>query len=116
MYWKAENNPLGREINTLPLEELTPLYTFHPKIKQEVLDSIKERGLINPIIVVPHGILDKKPEKYTKYYVHTGNNRYWAAVQAGATQIDAYICENLKELPDLEQKMYINPRFYDGND
>jgi len=116
MYWKAENNPLGREIITLPLAELTPLYTFHPKIKQEVLDSIKERGLINPIIVVPHGILGKKPEKCTKYYVHTGNNRYWAAVQAEATQIDAYICENLKELPDLEQKMYINPRFYDGRD
>ena len=125
-YWKAASDPLEREIHTLPLEDLTPLYTFHPKIKRDVLDSIKDRGFLHPIIVVPHGIINDKlgfyekqlgtsiPEK--KYYVYTGNNRYWAASEMGLTHIDSYICGNLKELPELERKMYINPRFYDGTE
>lgn len=123
MYWKAANNPLEREIHTLPLEELTPLYTFHPKIKEDVLESIKKDGLLNPLIVVEHGtIADKLPGyqkiagdsiRKSKYYVYTGNNRYWAAIQSGATEIDAYICSDLHEITELEHKMYINPRFYD---
>lgn len=123
MYWKAENDPLGSPISRLPIGDLTPLYTFHPKIKQDVLDSIKTRGLINPIIVVPHGVIQDKLPSYqklagktirkSKYYVYTGNNRYWAAVQCGVTEIDAYICSDLREITELEHKMYINPRFYD---
>jgi len=62
-----------------------PRKTFFDQTIEELAESIKERGILSPIIVRPHG---------RKYEIVAGERRYKAAEKAG-----------LKELPALIRKV-----------
>lgn len=76
-----------KEVINLPLEEILP-NRFQPRIKfdeqaiTELSESIKEHGVIQPIIV--RGIGDK-------YEIIAGERRYKASVMAGKTHIPAIV-------------------------
>lgn len=78
-----------KEVINLPLEEILP-NRFQPRIKfdeqaiTELSESIKEHGVIQPIIV--RGIGDK-------YEIIAGERRYKASVMAGKTHIPAIVVD-----------------------
>ena len=93
MKLSARNNPLGREIHSLPLSKLKNSYPGKIAVISEVKRSIRESGLLNPLYVLP--------EKEGVHDVIVGNNRFIAAKKLGYTEFDCYIAEpddNLKEM------------------
>lgn len=104
--------------------ELSCLYKPHPFVKNAVARSIEKHGLIYPLIVVHRDTLGDKYDYYlehefvdrptARWFVYTGNNRYWAAKELGYESIDCVVCHDLKKLPSWEEKMYIHPRNYDA--
>ena len=69
-----------------------PRRSFDAEALQELADSIRERGVIQPILVRP---LDSAPGEYQ---IVTGERRWRAAQLAGLHQIPAIV----RELEDLE--------------
>ena len=116
----------GESPVAIAMSELSCLYRPHPAIRETVIRSLKEGGLINPLIVVHRDTLGEKLGYYiekefvqfpnARWFVYTGNNRYWAARQLGYRSIDCIVCHDLKKLPKWEEQMYIHPRDYDKND
>lgn len=119
----AEETFNGESPVMCTMSELSCLYKPHPAIKDSVTRSIKERGLIYPLIIVHRDTLGDKYNYYlehefvdrpnARWFVYTGNNRYWAAKHLGYRSIDCVVCHDLKKLPSWEEKMYIHPRNYD---
>lgn len=64
-----------------------PRKTFNEATIQELANSIKERGLIMPIVVLPKG---------NKYQIIVGERRYRAAIKAGLKEIPALIRKESK--------------------
>ncbi len=92
----TSTNPLERAgrkgyITDLFLDELIP-YVNHPfrlynqEKMQELADSIKEYGLLNPILVRPH-------RDNGKYEILAGHNRTEASKLVGKTEIAARVIE-----------------------
>lgn len=119
-YLKARENPLGMPVVKYALSDISSLFKPHPKISTDVFESLEKHGLINPIIVVSLPVIQPKLDYYkiyhhvdkpkAKLYVHTGNNRYWAALELGYTHVDCYVCYDLKLLRGWEELTRINPR------
>jgi ParB/RepB/Spo0J family partition protein len=78
----------------LPLGAITPSTThiqelrrarFDKKLMQDLADSIKQVGVLQPIVVRPAGLADK-------YELVAGERRWLAAKLAGLTEIRASVC------------------------
>lgn len=89
----SDNNQSGTELYQLPIESLSP-YPEHPyelytgKRLQQMVESIQEHGVIQPIIVWL---------KDDSHIILSGHNRVNAAQLAGLTKVPAVIKENLTE-------------------
>lgn len=78
-----ENLP-EREAITVPMSELPPdVLLLSPEVSQDLVDSIKEWGLQQPIVVSP-------VRKNGDRDVYAGNRRIKAARKLGWDEIDAY--------------------------
>ncbi|MHB8276177.1 MAG: ParB/RepB/Spo0J family partition protein [Candidatus Humimicrobiaceae bacterium] len=69
-----------------------PRKTFHEESISELAESIKEHGILNPIIVRPSG---------AKYEIIAGERRFRAAGQAGLKEVPAII----KKVSDEDAKL-----------
>lgn len=72
------------DINSIKPNEKQPRKYFEPEKIKELSDSIKQHGVIQPILVVPSG---------ANYMIVAGERRYRAALQAGLKEIPAIIKE-----------------------
>ena len=84
---KVETN-----INKLPISDLTrnkfqPRKNFNKESLEELTNSIKERGIIQPIIV------RKSKENNSKYEIIAGERRWLAAQRVGLHDVPVVITE-----------------------
>ena len=84
---KVETN-----INKLPISDLTrnkfqPRKNFNKESLDELTNSIKERGIIQPIIV------RKSKENSSKYEIIAGERRWLAAQNAGLHEVPIVITD-----------------------
>lgn len=87
----------------IPIEKLManpnqPRVVFGDKEIDELASSIKQHGLIQPIVVTPNG---------QKYYIVAGERRYRASKKAGLKTISA-IVRSTKQLQRLELALVEN--------
>ncbi len=81
------------EFRTLPVEDISPdpnqpRKVFDPEALQDLADSIKEHGVLQPIIV-------RKGEN-SRFIIISGERRYRAAKLAGLAEISTVIRTNVK--------------------
>jgi ParB family chromosome partitioning protein len=77
----------GAEMQTLPLSAIDsnpyqPRKVFHEAALQELVASVEEHGVLQPVIVRPHG---------DRYQLVSGERRTLAARRAGLSVIPAII-------------------------
>ena len=89
MYGADESEPDGRPLE-LDIDTLLPFpnQPFHPYTKEEMdkmVESIKENGVISPIVV--------RPKDDGTYEIISGHNRVEACRQAGIMKIPSFIRE-----------------------
>jgi ParB family chromosome partitioning protein len=108
---KAKEKFLEIEIANLNFNRLQPRETINEEKLQELVDSIKERGVIQAVTVKP-------ASEKGKFDLISGERRVRAALKAGLEKIPAYILEkvednteNLLELALIEniQREDLNP-------
>jgi ParB family chromosome partitioning protein len=92
-------NPREHELANLPVDLLQrgryqPRVDMRPESLQELADSIRARGIVQPIVVRPIG-LTSGPEP-TRYEIIAGERRWRAAQMAGLHEIPAVI----RRVPD----------------
>lgn len=85
---------MSTTINELPLDQIEtnegqPRKSFYEDSLDELADSIKERGVLEPIVVRPIRIVDG----VQKYQIVMGERRYRASCKAGLKVIPAVIRE-----------------------
>ena len=105
---KVETN-----INKLPISDLTrnkfqPRKNFNKESLDELTNSIKERGIIQPIIV------RKSKENRTKYEIIAGERRWLAAQNAGLHEVPIVITD-VDDLKSLEFAIVENVQRNDLN-
>ena len=105
---KVETN-----INKLPISDLTrnkfqPRKNFNKENLDELTNSIKERGIIQPIIV------RKSKENSSKYEIIAGERRWLAAQNAGLHEVPIVITD-VDDLKSLEFAIVENVRRNDLN-
>lgn len=76
-----------------------PRKTFDPVALQELADSIKEHGILQPLVVVP-------AEGY--YQLIVGERRWRASLLAGLTKVPVIIRDSLEEQKKLELALIEN--------
>ena len=91
--------PAGEELARLPLDLLQrgryqPRVDMRPESLQELADSIKSQGVVQPIVVRPLGL--PGPGESQRYEIIAGERRWRAAQMAGLGQIPAVI----RDIPD----------------
>jgi len=93
-------------INKIDINVNQPRKNFNKESLQELCDSIKQHGIIQPIIIVPNG---------DRYTIVAGERRYRAAKMAGLKIIPAiiknYTAKQIKEVALIEniQREDLNP-------
>ena len=105
---KVETN-----INKLPISDLTrnkfqPRKNFNKESLDELTNSIKERGIIQPIIV------RKSKENNSKYEIIAGERRWLAAQNAGLHEVPIVITD-VDDLKSLEFAIVENVQRNDLN-
>ena len=105
---KVETN-----INKLPISDLTrnkfqPRKNFNKESLDELTNSIKERGIIQPIIV------RKSKENRSKYEIIAGERRWLAAQNAGLHEVPIVITD-VDDLKSLEFAIVENVQRNDLN-
>ena len=105
---KVETN-----INKLPISDLTrnkfqPRKNFNKESLDELTNSIKERGIIQPIIV------RKSKENSSKYEIIAGERRWLAAQNAGLHEVPIVITD-VDDLKSLEFAIVENVQRNDLN-
>ena len=105
---KVETN-----INKLPISDLTrnkfqPRKNFNKESLDELTNSIKERGIIQPIIV------RKSKENISKYEIIAGERRWLAAQNAGLHEVPIVITD-VDDLKSLEFAIVENVQRNDLN-
>ena len=86
-----------------------PRMQFHPDDLKEIADSIKEHGIIQPLVIT------ENPEKKGTYYIIAGERRFRAAQQLGLKTVPVVIKESspqeMLELALIEniQRQDLNP-------
>ncbi|HET9390583.1 MAG TPA: ParB/RepB/Spo0J family partition protein [Steroidobacteraceae bacterium] len=91
--------PTGEELAKLPLDLLQrgryqPRMDMRPETLQDLADSIKSQGVVQPIVVRPLG--PPAPGESQRYEIIAGERRWRAAQMAGLSQIPAVI----RHIPD----------------
>lgn len=103
---KQDVGVLEIEINKIDANVNQPRKTFDKEGLQELADSIKQHGVIQPIIVVQKG---------DRYFIVAGERRYRASKMAGLKKIPAivknYSTKDIKEIALIEnlQREDLNP-------
>ena len=105
---KVRTNINKLSINDLVRNKLQPRKSFNKENLMELTNSIKERGVIQPIIV-------RKSEDYkNKYEIIAGERRWLAAQNAGLHEIPNVITE-ANDLKSLEFAIVENVQRHDLN-
>ena len=105
---KVRTNINKLSINELVRNKLQPRKSFNKENLMELTNSIKERGVIQPIIV-------RKSEDYkNKYEIIAGERRWLAAQNAGLHEIPIVITE-ANDLKSLEFAIVENIQRHDLN-
>jgi ParB family chromosome partitioning protein len=89
----------GDRLATIPLDLLQrgkyqPRVDMRPESLSELADSIKSRGLVQPILVRP--LPNRNPGESQRYEIIAGERRWRAAQMAGIAEIPAVI----RDVPD----------------
>jgi ParB family chromosome partitioning protein len=89
----------GDRLASLPLDLLQrgkfqPRVDMRPESLNELADSIKSQGLVQPILVRPVGV--RQPGESQRYEIIAGERRWRAAQMAGLAEIPAVI----RDVPD----------------
>lgn len=105
------DRPLPRQ--SLPVEQLTPnpdqpRRNFSPESLQELADSLKKRGMLQPLIVRPH------PTDGGLYQIVAGERRWRAAQMAQLHEVPV-IVSNLSDSETLEVAIVENIQRADLN-
>jgi len=95
----AAARPRGEELTKIPLDLLQrgryqPRVDMRPETLQELADSIKAQGVVQPIVVRPIGT--PGPGESQRYEIIAGERRWRAAQMAGLTEIPAVV----RRVPD----------------
>ena len=95
----AAPQPAGDRIASLPLDLLQrgkyqPRTDMRPESLQELADSIKAQGLVQPILVRP--LPGRNPGESQRYEIIAGERRWRAAQMAGLAEISVVI----RDVPD----------------
>ena len=105
---KVRTNISKLSINDLVRNKLQPRKSFNKENLMELSNSIKERGVIQPIIV-------RKSEDYkNKYEIIAGERRWLAAQNAGLHEIPIVVTE-ASDLKSLEFALVENIQRHDLN-
>ncbi len=104
---------IEKNINKLKISDLTrnkyqPRKIFEQESLEELTNSIRERGIIQPIIV------RKSAENNSKYEIIAGERRWLAAQNAGLHEVPVVITE-ANDLKSLEFAIVENVQRYDLN-
>jgi len=105
---KAEININKVSISDLVSNKFQPRKTFDEESLQDLTNSIKERGIIQPIIV------RKSSEDSSKYEIIAGERRWLAAQKAGLHEVPIVIIES-GDLKSLEFAIVENVQRNDLN-
>lgn len=93
----AEAAPASGGVRDVGIDQLEPS-PFQPRMDMpaeamsELADSIRERGILQPILVRPH------PSAPNRYQIIAGERRWRAAGLAGLHQVPVYV----RDLPDID--------------
>lgn len=99
-------------VKQIPLDCLVP-YSKHPfkmyegERKSDMIESIKKNGVMTPIVVRPH------KEQDGKYEILIGHNRWNCSKEAGLTDIQAVVKENLTD-DEAENYVILSNTFQRG--
>jgi len=104
---------IEKSINKLPISDLLsnkfqPRKIFDEDNLQDLTNSIKERGIIQPIIV------RKSADQNTKYEIIAGERRWLAAQKAGLHEVPVVITD-VNDLKSLEFAIVENVQRHDLN-
>ena len=105
---KAEININKVSISDLVSNKFQPRKTFDEESLQDLTNSIKERGIIQPIIV------RKSSEDNSKYEIIAGERRWLSAQKAGLHEVPVVIT-NVDDLKSLEFAIIENVQRNDLN-
>jgi len=89
----SEEKSFEIEIENILFNKEQPRTDFDEKKLQELIDSIRARGVIQPVTV-------KKSQIKGKYDLISGERRIRASIKAGLKKIPAYILNDLKDSPE----------------
>ena len=95
----APRSPAGEELAHIPVDLLQrgryqPRLDMRPESLQELADSIRAQGVVQPIVVRP--VAAQRPGEEQRYEIIAGERRWRAAQMAGLHQIAAVI----RNVPD----------------
>ena len=105
---KTENNINNLSVSDLGPNKYQPRKLFDENNLEELTNSIKERGIIQPIIV------RKSRDGKSKYEIIAGERRWLAAQKAGLHEVPAVITE-ADDLKSLEFAIVENVQRHDLN-
>ena len=105
---KTEKNTSKVLISDLIRNKYQPRKTFDPENLEELTNSIKERGIIQPIIV------RRSEQQKNKYEIIAGERRWLAAQNAGLHEIPVVVTE-ADDLKSLEFAIVENVQRHDLN-
>ena len=105
---KAEINVNKVLISDLVSNKFQPRKTFDEKSLQDLTNSIKERGIIQPIIV------RKSSDNSSKYEIIAGERRWLSAQKAGLHEVPVVITD-VDDLKSLEFAIVENVQRNDLN-
>ena len=105
-----KNTPLNNKLSISDIirSKLQPRKNFDKKYLDDLTNSIKERGVVQPIIV------RKSPEANGKYEIIAGERRWLASQNAGLNEIPVVIIE-ADDLKSLEFAIVENVQRHDLN-
>ena len=100
---KKTEKAVSGEVRRIPLKEIVPSAnnprkTFNADELNELAESIKENGLLQPITVRPIKKEEEGSDEFAKYEIVCGERRYRATQLTGAEEIDCIV----KELDDKQ--------------
>ena len=100
---KKTEKAVSGEVRRIPLKEIVPSSnnprkTFNADELNELAESIKENGLLQPITVRPIKKEEDGSDEFAKYEIVCGERRYRATQLTGAEEIDCIV----KELDDKQ--------------
>ena len=80
------------DLHLIEEDPLNPRKFLSDKDEDEMVESIKDRGILQAIVIIPH------PDDATRYIVKDGNRRRRNALRAGLKTIHAVIKAEFSEI------------------